>query len=134
MALPWVRLDTQFATNPKVLALVEDKKWRAIVAYIASLGYSGVHGTNGFLPSLCLPYLHATKKEAADLLEVGLWDAAPAGWEIHGWSEFQPSTKEHEDRKIRAKAAAEIRWAKEKTDDVQPVQDRPRPRSIRPVR
>jgi hypothetical protein len=112
MALPWVRLDTQFAMNPKVLALVADKKWRAIVVHVASLGYAGAHGTDGFLPALCLPHIHSTKKDAEDLVEVGLWNPAPGGWEINGWSEFQQSSDETAARKKKAQAAAQARWSK----------------------
>jgi hypothetical protein len=114
MALPWVRLDTQWASNPKFLMLVEDKKWRAIAVYMAGLGYSGVHGTNGFLPGLCLPMLHGTKREAAELVDVRLWTPAPAGWDINGWAEFQPSSEEHEQRSQRAREAAQIRWSKQR--------------------
>lgn len=112
MALPWVRLDTQFATNPKILALVADQKWRAIVVYTAGLGYSGAHGTDGFLPHLCVTHLHGTKREAATLCEVGLWKGVPGGWEINGWSEFQQSSEEAAERKRKAKLAAEVRWSK----------------------
>ena len=120
MALPWVRLDTAFPTNPKVLALAEDKKWQAITAYVASLAYSGAHGTNGFLPTNCLPFLHANRKVAGDLIEAGLWKTAKGGWDINGWSDFQPSTDEHEERRKKAKAAAEARWAKSRSNQEAP--------------
>lgn len=114
MALPWVRLDTQFASNPKILALIEARKHRAAFAWVCSLGYAGVHGTDGFLPSACLPFVHATKADAADLVRVGLWNQAPGGWEINGWSEFQLSGEEHQERRRRAELASKkancVRW------------------------
>lgn len=113
MALPWVRLDTAFPSNPKVLALVEDKQYRAICTYIGGLAYAGAHGTDGYLPKSSLPFLHGGTREAQKLVEVGLWiPHGSAGWDINGWSEFQPSTKETQDRRARAKAAAEVRWSK----------------------
>ena len=112
MGPPWVRLDTQWPHNPKFLMLVEDKKWRAISVYMAGLGYSGAHGTKGFLPAVCLPLLHATKREAAELVEVGLWIPASGGWDINGWEEFQPETDDAEARRAKAKKAAAARWAK----------------------
>jgi hypothetical protein len=114
MGLPWVRLDTQWPTNPKFLMLVEDKRWRAICVYMAALGYCGVHGTNGFVPAIALPMLHGTKRDAAELAEVGLWNAAQAGWDVNGWSEFQPSTEETEERSRKARESAQIRWAKDR--------------------
>lgn len=114
MGLPWVRLDTGFHMNPKVLHLIEDKKWQSIAVYVASLGYSGQHGTAGFIPRSALPFIHGTKRNADDLASVRLWIESPGGWDINGWAEFQPSTEEHEARRAKAKAAAEIRWAKAK--------------------
>jgi hypothetical protein len=110
MALPWVRMDTQWPHNPKFLILVEEKKWRSITVYWAAVGWSGAQGQNGFIPAYALPMIHGTKKEAAELTEVGLWDMAQGGWDIHDWSEYQPSTEEHEKRSQRARAAAQKRW------------------------
>ncbi|GFG65794.1 hypothetical protein MKUB_32840 [Mycobacterium kubicae] len=114
MGLPWVRLDTQFPSNPKVLALVEEKKFRPLFVYVSSLAYAGAHGTDGFLPAASLPFLHATKADAKVLVDVGLWDPAGNGWEVHDWAEFQPSTAETQERKKRAidaaRKAANVRW------------------------
>jgi hypothetical protein len=105
-----VRLDTQWPQNPKFLMLAEDKKWRAITVYMGGLAYSGAHGTKGFLPALCLSLCHGTKREAAELVEVGLWIPQPGGWDINGWSEFQPETDDAEARRDKAKKAAAARW------------------------
>lgn len=113
MGLPWVRLDTQWPHNPKFLMLAEDRKWRAICVYMAGLGYAGVHGTAGFLPAVALSMLHGTKKESAELVEVGLWNPAPGGWDINGWVEFQPSLQDAATRSDRARKAAQKRWADE---------------------
>lgn len=110
MALPWVRLDTAFPTNPKVLALAEDKKWQSICVYVSGLSYAGAQGTDGFLPQSCLPFLHGTKRNGTDLVEAGLWLPHKGGWDINGWIEFQPTSEEHEKRRVRARAAAEVRW------------------------
>lgn len=111
MGMPWVRLDTQWPTNPKFLMLVEDRKWRAICVYMAGLGYAGVHGTDGFIPAVALPVLHATKREATELVTVALWVPAQGGWDVNGWSEFQPSAEEAKSRRDKAKKAAQVRWS-----------------------
>ena len=110
MGLPWVRLDTQFPSNPKVLYLIEDKKFRAAFVWTASLAYAGEHGTDGFIPAAALPFLHATKRDAAALVEVGLWVISGNGWEINSWAEFQPSNEETQERKKKARDAAMKRW------------------------
>jgi hypothetical protein len=110
MGLPWVRLDTQFPSNPKVLYLIEDKKFRAAFAYITGLAYAGAHGTDGFIPAAALPFLHATKGDASALVDVGLWVTSGNGWEINGWEDFQPSNAETQERKKRARENAMKRW------------------------
>ncbi|MFC9768813.1 hypothetical protein [Rhodococcus jostii] len=112
MALPWVRLDTQFASNPKILELISAKKHRAAFAWVASLGYCGAHGTDGFIPDLALMYVHATKADARDLVEVGLWRQCNGGYEVNGWLEFQASDDEAKARSDKARKAAEARWKK----------------------
>lgn len=115
MGLPWVRLDTQFAQNPKVLYLIEDKKFKAAFVYVAGLGYSGAHGTDGFIPAAALTFLHATKSDAKALVDVGLWLECIGGWEVNSWAEFQPSNEETQARKKKARDAAMARWHGEKT-------------------
>lgn len=111
MALPWVRMDTQWPHNPKFLVLVEEKKFRAITVYWGSIAWSGAQGLNGFLPAYALPMIHGTRREASDLVEAGLLDLAQGGWDIHDWADYQPSNEEHQRRSDRARVAAQKRWA-----------------------
>ena len=101
MGLQWVRLDAQFPSNPKVLELAARKKWRAAFVYVTSLAYCGQHGTDGYIPANALPFIHATRSDAAELVDVALWHEAPGGWEINGWLEFQPSDDESRERRSR---------------------------------
>jgi hypothetical protein len=110
MGLPWVRLDTSFASNPKILYLVEDKRYRAAFVWLAGLAYSGDHGTDGFIPYSALPCLHGTKSDAKALVDVGLWHESLGGWEINSWAEAQVSNEETQLRRKRAKDAAMARW------------------------
>ncbi|QAY16161.1 hypothetical protein SEA_SONALI_49 [Arthrobacter phage Sonali] len=110
--MQWVRLDTSFPTNPKVLELIQAKKHAAVVAYVSSLAYSGAHETDGFIPGNALPFVHGTKRIAADLVAVGLWDSMPTGFAIHGWEEYQPSAEEAKMRAEKGRKAALARWAK----------------------
>ncbi len=105
-----MRLDTQFPSNPKILYLVADKKFKAAFVWTSSLAYAGAHGTDGFIPAAALPFIHATKADAKVLVEVGLWAEVPGGWEINGWAEFQPSNEETQERKRKARDAAMSRW------------------------
>ena len=110
MGLPWVRLDTQFPSNPKMLELTAQGRWRAAFVYVASLAYAGQHGTDGYLPEACLPFIHATKRDAVDLVKAGLWHTDMGGWSINGWSEFQISDEAAKERSDKARKAALKRW------------------------
>ena len=113
MPLPWVRLDTSFASNPKLLAMLLEKDGhRAGLVYLCSLGYSGAHGTDGFLTRECLPFIHGRQADAERLVRHGFWRVQPGGWLIHGWDEFQESNAETQSRRARAQAAAMARWEK----------------------
>ena len=112
MALPWVRLDTQWFANPKFLTLVADRKHRAITAYFAGLAWSGSQGQAGYIPRGALPMIHATSKDAIDLVCVALWIPDAGGWQINDWAEYQPTNEEHERRSAKARNAAAVRWGK----------------------
>lgn len=112
--MTWVRLDCAFPRNPKVLDLVHARAFRAVTVYISGLAYSGEHGLAGFLPASCLPYLHATTANAAQLVDVGLWEPQPGGWDIHDWDAYQPAADEADRRRDKAKKAAEARWARQR--------------------
>lgn len=90
MGLPWVRLDSNIASHDKILALLTRRNGRAIAfSYCCSLGYSGGNGTDGHIPFAALPFLHATRKDAEMLVEVGLWEPDPYGWTIHNYGDRQ---------------------------------------------
>jgi hypothetical protein len=119
MGLPWVRLDTAFPRNPKVLALLEEKDgFRAVVVYVCSLAYSGEQGTDGFVPRYALQHLHGRSADAQKLVIHNLWQAVPVsihkasangngitGWTIRDWASYQQSTQETQERKASAQAA-----------------------------
>lgn len=112
MGLPWVRLDTQFPSNPKVLELVAAKRWRALFVYLSSLAYCGQHGTDGYIPLTALPFIHATRTEANHLVEQGMWHPEPGGWAVNDWDEFQVSDEATRKRRERAQKGGVARWEK----------------------
>jgi hypothetical protein len=74
MGLPWVRLDTAFPRNPKILALLEEKDgYRAALVWVCSLAYSGEQGTDGFVPRYALQHLHGRPADAEKLVIHSLW-------------------------------------------------------------
>ena len=117
MPLPWVRLDTAFPYNPKLLAMLAEKDGhRAGLVYVCSLGYAGAHGTDGFIPREALPFVHGRTADARRLVEHGFWQEQPGGWLIHDWLEFQESNEETNQRRVKAQMAARVRWDKVKAN------------------
>lgn len=121
MSLPWVRLDTQFAHNPKVLQLIGDKAQAAIVTYVCALGYAGAHGTDGYIPATALPFIHGTRRQAQQLVAVGLWHESPGGYTINDWDEYQRSSLEAVERREKAQLAAMARWHPDEYQKARPT-------------
>jgi hypothetical protein len=90
MSLPWVRLDSNFYTHDKVLWLTTQKDgYRAVSVYIFSMGYSGGHATDGYIPRHVLPIIQGTERIAQMLVETRLWEHAEGGWQIRNWANRQ---------------------------------------------
>ena len=111
MSLPWVRLDTTFPTNPKLLEMLAERDGhRAAFVYLCSLAWAGGQGADGFIPRTALPFLHGKTTDATRLTEYGFWTPVQGGWEIHGWLDKQESTTETQARSARMRALAQRRW------------------------
>lgn len=117
MALPWVRLDANFASHDKVLALIADPspaRWQALSSYVCALGWSGAHGTDGAVPRSALPFVHGTPKTARLLQTYGLWEATTAGWAIRNYESRQEleviSAAKRAAQQIGARKANCRRW------------------------
>ena len=108
--LKWVRVDTAFPRNHKVITLIGEGHHRAALVYLCGLALAGEQGTDGWVPEPLLPHIHGRPTDAQHLVEVGLWLPRPGGWDIKDWDESQPTSQETKDRSARARAAALQRW------------------------
>lgn len=121
MPLPWVRLDTNFWSNTKILALTTEREgYRAAYVWIAALAYAGGHGTDGFIANEVLPLIRGRLIDADRLVKHNLWWTAPGGWMINDWKDFQESNEETERRRQKAQIAAAARWEKAKRNPKDP--------------
>ena len=115
MGLKWVKVDTDWPTNPKVTMLLDEgtKGRSALYAYVAALCYSGQHGLDGFVPRYALPVVQITPRDVTLLCQYELWHAeGDAGWRVNDWAEYQESTEETQKRAEKARKAAQRRWSK----------------------
>lgn len=112
MPLPWVRLDTAFPFNHKILAMVAEKDGhRAAFVYVCGLSMCGSQGTDGFISRESLAFIHGRQADADRLVNHALWIPQPGGWIIPDWAQFQQSSEETQLRSKRARSLAETRWA-----------------------
>jgi hypothetical protein len=94
----WVRLDDNFADHPKVIGLSDT----AFRLYIEALCYSNRQLTDGFIPMAV--YLKASKNDDADfLIEAGLWEEVPLGYQIRSYDEYQPLREKVEEKREQAR-------------------------------
>lgn len=108
MSLPWVRLDSNIASHPKVLALLGMRDGaRAFTLYACALGYAGGHATDGHIPRYALPVIHGTERLARMLVDVGLWHHAEGGWSIHNWEQRQELAVISESKRASQRLAAQ---------------------------
>lgn len=116
MGLPWIRLDTSTFDHPKMLFLVEERQFRPIYVHLSGMAYTGKHGLDGLIPKAALRVIGGTVNDAKKLVEAGLWNEVAGGWEVHGWTEYQFSSSEHEARRQklseRGRKGAQARWEK----------------------
>jgi hypothetical protein len=108
--LPWVRLDTGFPSNSKILGLVADRSYPAAFGYVCALAWSGGQGTDGFIPEVALSLCHLTHRSAQKLCRSGLFLPMLGGYQINDWNEYQQMSSETQARSAKAQVAARIRW------------------------
>jgi hypothetical protein len=103
--MSWVRLDDQFPNHAKIMSVGSD----AFRLHVTAMCWSATQLTDGAVPTTAtrqLGWFCADLKQAtAELETAGLWDAAPGGWTIHDYLDYNPSReqvlKERTDAKER---------------------------------
>ena len=113
MALPWFRVQTGWYMNPKVAELVSRGRHRSVVAYLSSVSFAVQQETDGHIATAVLPLIHASSKDATDLVSVGLWHETDGGWAINDYLEYQPSKADQKAYRDSRRIAACNRWMRE---------------------
>jgi hypothetical protein len=115
--LPWVRIDSDLAQNPKIADLASEHGQRGLAAafvFVCSIGHCAAHNTDGEIRKAMLPFIHGTAALARLLVEAGLWEVVDKGWRITGYAEHQPTRAAREaEANARSEAgrkAANARW------------------------
>lgn len=108
--LKWIRFDTSFPDNAKVMDLVDRNQHRVIVAHVSMMCHVGKTGTDGYFPEGALRRYAITKKDAYTAADSGLWIPAQGGFAINDWDEYQVADEAAQARSDKARRAAQKRW------------------------
>jgi hypothetical protein len=99
----YVPLDVDFPDDTAVIEAGEG----AEILYIHALCFSKRTGSDGFISESQLGRLSThSGRRAAKLVSVGLFEKVEGGYRIRGWSKWNPSQAELEDKKARQRKAA----------------------------
>lgn len=88
--MAWLKIDDRVRTHPKVISAGPLAAW----LWLCGLCYCREHLTDGFLRKDVIPTLSAVPnvwKHAAKLVEVGLWEDAVGGFNVHDFLKWNPS-------------------------------------------
>ena len=86
--MPWVKLDTDFWTHPKILAAGE----KLAIKHLRAMCWSAAHGTSGTIPKSIRLQFGIYPTEIQRLLRLNLWEERDENaWRIHDWEIYNPS-------------------------------------------
>ena len=124
--MTWFKVDDKLYTHRKVRSLSKG----ALALWVLAGSYCADHLTDGVVQPSDVGWLGGTDDEVAELVEAGMWDEHPDGWEFHDWEHYQPSRSKVESRRAaereRVAAWREQQRASKKNDSSYiPVPSRP---------
>ena len=116
--LPWFRVDSDIAGNPKIADMIADhgaKGKAAAFVYLAAIGHCSAHLTDGMVRKGALPLVHGTPADARLLVDYRLFATVEGGWEVVNFASHQP-TRDQSERAAKARSeaartAANARWS-----------------------
>lgn len=125
--MSWAKLDDHLRDHPKVMGLGRER-YACMGVWLDALCYASEHLTDGILPSGLVSMY--PKRLVVLLVEAGLWERGPEGYEIHDYLEMNPSRE----RVFAERSAARERMNNARTSGEQTAKFRPRSHSpSRPV-
>ncbi len=107
--MTWFKVDDGFWAHPKCVATPPT----ALALWVRAGSWSAQQLTDGFIPSIVLPMLQAKPKDAAALVDAGLWLTEDGGWRFHDWDAYQPTREQVNER--RKKTAERVKAWRDKT-------------------
>lgn len=107
----WVWIDDDAPRHPKIMHAGD----AGFGFFTASLCYANRYRTDGFIPVAALPAIFPSLRReralnrAVRLVEAGLWETREGGWQIHDYTDYQPTKAMLFDLKTFAKRGGNAR-------------------------
>lgn len=132
--MAWFKADDRIMEHPKFLAARAKGGHSVIGVWFEAGTWANGQMTDGFIPR-SWAILNNAETEAGVLVEVGLWheDAARDGWQMHDYSDYQPTREELENKREKDLERKRRGGSKRKTTDSARNPDGIQRRSISPV-
>ena len=80
--MTYFKVDDHFHSHPKILTLGLD----AVGLWTLAGSWSGEQLTDGFIPVSLIARLGGSESTALALVDAGLWEHAPNGYQFHDWA------------------------------------------------
>ena len=129
--MTWLRIDDHYGSHPKLFTAGP----LALALDITGMCYSSLHLTDGFVPDLIVESLTSMSRiqvtrSVAKLVEVGRWTRGDGGWNIHDFTEFNPSGEGVKERRRRDAERHRVRRSSQRTPSGLPAESQDRPSGI----
>jgi hypothetical protein len=102
--MAYIQVEASVRTHAKFLKAGPAASW----LWLCGMGYCQDGLTDGFIPFQALDYIgikaSTAKKLKTILVEVGLWEVAPGGWQVHDYLTHNRSAEEIKTTKDRRRA------------------------------
>lgn len=109
--ITWFKVDDDFWSHPKVVALPPAAGW----LWTRAGSYCGRHLTDGFVSHAAMGMLAGKDQDSSALVDAGLWFEVDGGHQFHDWHTYQPTRESV----MAERAAAAERQRKSRTTSQQ---------------
>lgn len=88
--MAWGKIDDKLYSSPKWMLTTKGGK----ALWVSALSWCMAQLTDGAVTKQTCFMLGATTRDARSLVEAGLWDETPNGYQFHDWLDYQPSREQ----------------------------------------
>lgn len=88
--MAWGKIDDKLYSSPKWIQVSKGGK----ALWVSALSWCMAQLTDGAVTKQTCFMLGASTKDARSLVEAGLWEETPNGYQFHDWLDYQPSREQ----------------------------------------